>query len=64
MAKKKTTLDFVAVEYTDGLTSACNSFEIDPTDERVKILDSFKTIEEAQAAAEKHATENNLTYKF
>ncbi len=65
MAKKKTNLDFVVIEYNDNLISACNSFEIDPTDAKVKIIASFGTIEEAMQAAKKHADKNEkLTYKF
>lgn len=65
MAKQKTNKDFIAIQYSDNLVSACNSFEIDPTDENVKIIDSFETLEEAKEAAEAHAaTDEKLTYKF
>ncbi len=63
MAKKKT-LNFAAVEYTDELCSAAHVEEFDTTDDRVKILETFETLEEAKEHAEKHADENKLTYKF
>lgn len=63
MAKTKK-LNFAAVEYTDAIVSAGHVEEYNTTDERVKIVSTFETLEEAKEAAEKHAEENNLTYKF